>query len=170
MPSGGVRLSFVRHRLSRDFGNEPRTRRSGLARSLLTSLVVRRSGSKSPQVAIVADNERTLGDLQAYFERVGLASTGSREILDVLPVPSSVDVLVLFPDGYDATQVDELVSTTRRSRSKLFIILVTSAPQSFARSTQPDGQTMTPVVLSRPAFGWTIVDVIRTGTSPSPGA
>jgi len=127
--------------------------------------VARRTNSNGNHVAVIADNPQTLANLDSYFKRLGVTSSGSRSLEGDAAIPSSATALVLFPDDYESSAVEHLVTTLRRTRPKLFLVLVTSAPQHFGGATQPDGRTVPPLVLPRPAFGWTILDAIRSAES-----
>jgi len=123
--------------------------------------LARRTNSKSNHVAVIAENPQTLANLDAYFKRLGVTSSGSRSLTEKRAIPSAATALVLFPDDYSSGDVEAFVIALRRTRPKLFVVLVTSAPQNFGMVTQPDGRTVPPLVLPRPAFGWTILDAIR---------
>jgi len=123
--------------------------------------VLRRPPTKPSCVAVVADNQQTLDNLHSYFTRVGIASTGARELGDAVAVPSGVASLVLFPDDFEQRAVEAFILTLRSLRPKLLILLVTSTPQRLGTAVEPDGSSVPPLVLPRPAFGWTILDAIR---------
>lgn len=110
---------------------------------------------------MIAENPQTLANLDAYFKRVGVTSSGSRSLTEKGAIPSAATALVLFPDDYASGDVETFVIALRRTRPKLFVVLVTSAPQNFGLATQRDERTVPPLVLPRPAFGWTILDAIR---------
>jgi len=116
---------------------------------------------------VVAESQGTLDNLHSYFTRVGVTSTGARELGDVSMVPRDATSLVLFPDAFDYALVEGFVLALRRARLELRILLVSSAPQHLAAAVAPDGISVPPLVLPRPAFGWTILDAIRAGT-PEP--
>jgi len=99
--------------------------------------------------------------LGSYFEGVGVASSGAADLGNSAAIPRETTALVLFPDEYPNAGVEKFVLSLRRARPKLFILLVTSAPQNLGASVAPDGRTTPPVVLPKPAFGWTILDAIR---------
>jgi hypothetical protein len=115
-------------------------------------------------VTVVADNQQTLDNLQTYFARVGVASTGARELSGASVVPVHTTSLVLFPDDFERAQVESFILMLRHSRSDLLIVLVSSAPQHLGVAVAPDGCSVPPLVLPRPAFGWTILDAIRART------
>jgi DNA-binding response OmpR family regulator len=112
------------------------------------------------RVVVVADNHETLDGLHKYLTEAGAASTVSRGLRGVALGPD-VAALVVFPDGFDEDEVADCVRSLRKARPRLLIVLVTAAPQRFASIVAPDGRSLPPIVLPKPAFGWTILDAIR---------
>jgi hypothetical protein len=129
------------------------------------ALMRRAAPNKLGHVTVVADNPQTLENLYSYFARVGVDSSGARELPESSRVPSAATSLVLFPDDFEREQVEAFILSLRQSRPKLLVLLVTSAPQHFEAAVEPDGHSVPPVALPRPAFGWTILDAIR-GRAP----
>jgi hypothetical protein len=123
--------------------------------------VVRRSPPKSNHVTVVADNPQTLNGLDAYFKGAGVASNGIHKLQDVSMVPPAATAVVLFPDDFHRREVEAAVVSLRRARPKLLIVVVTGAPQHLGAALEPDGHSVPPLELPKPAFGWTILDAIR---------
>lgn len=129
---------------------------------------MRRHPSKPSYVSVVADNPQTLEELHSYFMRAGVTSSATRELDAVSMVPPAATAMVLFPDDFSATDVEERLLALRRARPKLLIVLVTGAPQHLSAALAPDGRSVPPLVLPKPAFGWTILDAIRGRASVVP--
>jgi hypothetical protein len=129
---------------------------------------MRRQSAKANHVTVVADNPETIDVLYSYFTRVGVTSNGTRELDAVSVVPPAATAVVLFPDDFKRSDVESTILALRRARPKLFIVLVTGAPQHLGAALEPDGRSVPPLVLPRPAFGWTILDAIRGRTSVVP--
>lgn len=123
--------------------------------------VLRRASANPSFVMVVADNPETLETLDSYFTRVGVTSVGTNQLGDASGVPSSASALVLFPDDFQHGAVESFIVAVRRSRPHLLVLLVSAAPQLFGAAVGPDGHSLLPVVLPKPAFGWTILDAIR---------
>jgi hypothetical protein len=123
--------------------------------------VVRRQSFKPSYVTIVAGNPQTIDVLYSYFERAGLTASATSELEAVAMIPSAATAVVLFPDDFGASEVAARLLTLRRARPKLLIVLVTGAPQHLGAALAPDGRSVPPLVLPKPAFGWTILDAIR---------
>ena len=124
-------------------------------------MVLRRTAPKSNYVTVVADNPETLDGLHAYFNGAGVASTGMHELHDVSMVPPAATAVVLFPDDFQRGEAEATILSLRRARPKLLIVVVTGAPQHLGAALEPDGRSAPPLVLPKPAFGWTILDAIR---------
>lgn len=116
---------------------------------------------ESFSVSVVADSRETIDGLQQYFQGAGIPSTAARVLLEVTLVPSAATALVLFPDEFHAEEVIGRISSLRVSRPDLLIVVVTNAPQRITEALKPDRDSLVPIVLSKPAFGWTILDSIR---------
>jgi hypothetical protein len=125
------------------------------------TIVVRRAPANPSFVTVVADNPKTVETLHCYFAGVGVTSTGTRQLGDVSLVPLRATTLVLFPDDFERADVEAFILALRRARPQLLVVLVSSAPQQLGAALEPDGHSLPPVVLPRPAFGWTILDAIR---------
>ena len=130
--------------------------------------MARRPASRPPRVVVVANNPQTIDVLDAYFKQVGVASNGTRELDPTSMVPAAATALVLFPDDFGHADIERAILRLRRARPKLLIVLVTGAPQHLAAALEPDGRSVPPLVLPRPAFGWTILDAIRARSKLSP--
>ena len=114
--------------------------------------------AKTLNVIVVADNRETLDGLHGYLSGAGIASQ-TRRTLGALP--TSTTVVVLFPDEFDAEAVTSAIGSLRSSRPKLQLVVITSTPQRYRPTLDPDGRSRLPVVLQKPAFGWTILDTLR---------
>lgn len=116
------------------------------------------------RVAIIADNTDTLDDLGPFLDRMGFPSCGIREI--VAPVAGEVAAIVLFPDDFAAPAVAAFILDERRRFPRVLLVLVTRRPDVWQPQVAPDGVSVTPIVLPKPAFGTAIVDAIRTLGTP----
>jgi hypothetical protein len=112
-------------------------------------------------VAVVADNPETLDGLHGYLSGAGVSSHATRVLGRSASFPADLSAIVIFPDELDAADVVARVAELRRARPRLLVVLVTSAPQRFFVAVQPDGRSLLPIVLPKPAFGWSILDAVR---------
>jgi hypothetical protein len=123
--------------------------------------VIRRSLAKRNHVTVIADNPQTREGLNAYLSAAGVASSTSRRLQAVSLVPRAATAVVVFPDDFQLDAVERALVSLRRARPNLLIVVVTGAPQRLGTALDPDGRSVAPLVLPKPAFGWTILDAIR---------
>jgi hypothetical protein len=112
-------------------------------------------------VTIIAGNRETMDGLQAYLQRVGVFSHTTRALGDSRMIPPASTAVVVFPDDFEVAEVIKHISTLRAARPRLLILLVTSEPQRLSPVLQIDEKSVLPIVLSKPPFGWSILDAIR---------
>lgn len=118
-------------------------------------------------VAVVADNPETVGDLHEYLTDAGIAVDPTRALRAAADLAASVSAVVMFPDDYEETAVMANIAALRSARPRLLILLVTSAPQRLGSAAGPDGETTQPLLLPKPAFGWSILEVVRAHAAVS---
>jgi len=111
-------------------------------------------------VAIVSKNPETLDGLEAYLQRAGVATVGTREIERSREVARSASSVVVFPDDFEWDAVLLALTTCLRTNPNALPVIVTNAPQRFESVAWPDGGII-PLVVPKPAWGWTILDAIR---------
>jgi hypothetical protein len=126
-----------------------------------TSSKLRRRSSARPHVVIVSDNGETLDGLQGYLQRAGMAARGTRQLSDALLDLESTTAVVVFPDDFAADEVMAVIASLARALPRVLRILVTRDPSRF-QTLAPSNETQTPpVIIAKPAWGWTILDTIR---------
>ena len=111
------------------------------------------------QVTIVATSAETLDGLQGYLTRAGLNARASRSMVGADADPCSV--VVLFPDDFATDDVLQELLRIRQERPNVLVVVVTNKPQRYAASVELDGKGQVPLVLPRPAWGFSILDAIR---------
>jgi len=111
------------------------------------------------RVAIVSKNAETLGGLAAYLERAGATTVGTHEVARSMRVGAGALAIVVFPDDFDWEAVVAALTACVRAHPRVLQVLVTNAPQRFDALGWPSGTT--PLVMAKPAWGWTILDAIR---------
>jgi hypothetical protein len=117
-------------------------------------------------VTIIGDNSKTVEGLAQYLSASGLHPRSLRRFPDAIESADLGDVLVLFPDEFETALVLSSVETLQRHQPRLRLLLVTSAPRTYELRVVADSAPK-PVVLPKPAFGWSIVDAIRAEASES---
>ena len=123
------------------------------------------SSKTSICVTVVAESAETIDGLHSYLGGAGVESRAIRAVRDASIVPVKSTAVVIFPDEFDVDDVAASITSLRAARPRLLILLVTGAPQRFRTALEPDGHSLPPIVLPKPAFGWTILDAIRAHAS-----
>ncbi|HEX7604203.1 MAG TPA: hypothetical protein VF316_21440 [Polyangiaceae bacterium] len=123
--------------------------------------------SASIHVTVIAESPETIDGLHAYLDGAGVESHAVQALRDAKRVPLKSTAVVIFPDEFVIDDVVASITSLRSARPRLLILLVTGAPQRFRPALEPDGKSLPPVVLPKPAFGWTILDAIRAHASAS---
>jgi hypothetical protein len=129
-----------------------------------------------PEVVIVASSSETVHGLESYLRASGVAAHGTTDIeeLSRLTRPRVV-ALVLFPDDFRWESVISAVAEASERGPHLLPILVTAhsrrfeqltggrigAPQARKASRRKVDERPHVLIVPRPAWGWTILDVIR---------
>ncbi len=126
------------------------------------------SSSRPLCVAVIAHSRETLDGLQAYLQAAGVSSRAARTLHEVAVISSATRAVVLFPDELDARAVLARVTALKAERPGLLLVIVTSHPVRVREMLDPDGPPPAPVVLPKPAFGWTILDAIREHAGSEP--
>jgi hypothetical protein len=120
-----------------------------------------RKTAKQIQVCVLSGNPKTLGELRAYFDRVGIPAHGSKLVRDAERIAAATTAVVLFPDDFELAEVEASLRALRRDRPHVVVVLITREPARLGAAIAPDGRSIPPIVLPRPSFGWTILDAIR---------
>jgi len=110
-------------------------------------------------VTIVAESAETRDGLKSYLAHAGVAARGTARLGDIDPEPCTA--VVLFPDEFAHGAVVRELSRLRRDRPQLLPLLVTREPERYLELAEPDTGPSSPIVIPKPAWGWTILDAIR---------
>jgi hypothetical protein len=112
-------------------------------------------------VTVIAENPETIDGLQDYLQGTGVLSHGTMVCCDEATIPSDITAVVLFPDEFDPKVLVTRLLSLRAARPQLRIVVVTSSARRFRPALDPYSESLLPVVLAKPAFGWTILDAVR---------
>lgn len=112
------------------------------------------------RVAIVTKNEETLHGLEAYLQRAGAKTIGTREIERAAEIVSDVAAVVVFPDDFEWSAVVPALVECMTSNRRALAVIVTNAPQRFEPLVWPQ-DAAPPLLVPKPAWGFTILDAIR---------
>ena len=125
---------------------------------------MRNTPQRTLHVTIVAVNAETLDGLQGYLSLAGLDAHGTRRLGELGRRPCSA--VVFFPDEFSRTTVLRELLRLRREHPTVLPLLVTSEPQRYCGIHEPSGEALQPVVIPKPAWGWTILEAIQRRTAP----
>jgi hypothetical protein len=134
---------------------------SRVASRLLLAGVMRTrpAAAGSRQVAIVSTNPETLDGLETYLRSVGIRARGWRRLEDCSDLTStSTLAVILFPDDFPWEAVIATVAELATRCGTTLRLLVTGQPKKYERLVEAGEHV---VVISRPVWGWTILDAIR---------
>jgi hypothetical protein len=132
-----------------------------MARELLPRSAVPKKASPSERVAVVASNPETVDGVATYLGNSGIVTRGSCAIDALSSLASTSAALVFFPDEYAAGRAVSVLRDVQRARPRLFIVVVTKHPQRFKSVLDTNGRSVTPLLLPKPSFGWSILDALR---------
>ncbi len=110
---------------------------------------------------IISASGETSRELRQYLAAAGVQAavhTG----LSRAHVAASERALVLFPDDFAAEDVIAHLQTVRAAWPAARLVVVTAQPQRFERAVARDGCGLGLIALPRPAFGWAILEAIRS--------
>jgi hypothetical protein len=113
------------------------------------------------EVTVFARHAETLNGLEAYFRDAGVRSRGSLALPPAPLLPNTTAAVVLFPDDFPEPEVVSTIQALRDARPSVLLVVVTGQPKRLGASLDPDGRSLQPVLLAKPAFGWNILDAVR---------
>ncbi len=119
-------------------------------------------------VTIVSDNPETIDGLETYLRAAGVTTQSTRYLeKSRTMIPPSGAALVLFPDDFPNAAVLATVADLRMERPRALLVLVTREPKQFQALPSIAG-AVPPLVVHKPAWGWTILDAIRANIDVAP--
>jgi hypothetical protein len=119
---------------------------------------------ESLRVTVIGDNAQTIEGLRRYLSSAGVESQATRILSEGTVNLPDVDAMVIFPDEFRTDEVVTSVETLQKERPQLRLLLVTSSPRSYLGTRLMDVE-LPPIILPKPAFGWSILDAIRESFS-----
>ena len=117
-------------------------------------------------MAIISDNPETLDGLHEYLQGAGIATYGSRQLAAPLLMSRPLAAVVLFPDDFLTGDVFDLVTRLLRARPTVRALLVTGTPHRYEPLAALRAVRAVPIIIPKPAWGWTILDSIRAHLVP----
>lgn len=119
-------------------------------------------------VTVVARQRETVDGLCDYLGGAGVRTTGATDLAHLSAgVPADSVVVVVFPDDFMFLAVAAEVASLRTARADMLVVLVTNDARRFeALPTIDTGYD--PVVIPKPAWGWTILETIHARLEAGP--
>jgi len=112
-------------------------------------------------VTIVSDKPETLDGLRVYLRQAGVDAHGTRQLDTTESGGLAPSAVVFFPDEFGIDDVVCEVTRLRRERPHVVSVIVTREARRFAEAFDDDEADPAPIVIPKPAWGWTILDAIR---------
>jgi hypothetical protein len=129
--------------------------------------VLRRTPERAggcPSTLVVCDDDDTLLRLRDYLSRAGVQTRATRQLTDVRK-PSS-EAIVLLPDDFDVREVTDGLTRLLSRPQVPFLIIVTAGPRLFESLIEKLGKADSVVIIPKPVWGWTILDLLRGWLGP----
>jgi hypothetical protein len=121
------------------------------------------SSSSTPPTLVVCDDDDMIIRLRDYLVRAGVETRATRRLADAWVRPAN-ECIVLLPDDFSAGEVtDGLVQLLSRASSPL-VIVITAGPPLYEPLIESLGNRESVVIMPKPVWGWTIVDLLRQWT------
>ena len=125
-----------------------------------------KAGDLDLEVAIISDNPETLDGLREYLEGAGITTYGSRQLATPLLMSRPLAAVVFFPDDFRTGDVFDLVTRLLRDRPNVRALIVTGDPRRYEPLVALRAVSAVPIIIPKPAWGWTILDSIRADLVP----
>ena len=120
------------------------------------------------RVSIVSNNAETIDGLQEYLAKAGVSCQTIRSIRELARTAADAATsAIIFPDDFADVDMISFLKGLRRDRPKFLAVLITREPQRYREAVEPDGRSVSPLVLPRPSFGWEILDAVRAHAEAS---
>jgi hypothetical protein len=120
---------------------------------------VSESVQHAPQALVVSSNARARDDIIESLRAAKVGVVGTEHIdRCICEIPAGTSLVVLLPDDYRLDQVVGVLFALRRERPDVHAVLVTEAPERFARLMVIADNAPPPSIIQKPAPAWTILE------------
>jgi hypothetical protein len=123
---------------------------------------------RAASVLVLSHSSETLDGLTAYFERAGVSCESRRVVNPLARLPVATRALVMFPDDFPSHEIANFLAVMGARRPDLVLVIVTRNAAAYTGLRASTGQLLNATVLPKPAFGWTILDLIRAAVGCGP--
>ena len=119
-------------------------------------------------ITVVARNSETVAALREYLTGAGVATSGQSQVANLATaVPQGCRVVIVFPDDFMFLAVAAELASLQATRPSLLTVLVTNDPRRYEALPLRD-DAFEPVVIPKPAWGWTILETVRARMNGDP--
>ena len=129
-----------------------------LGTPMRNEMAARLAREEQMNVLIVCDNDETLLGLRGYLIGAGVNAHATRRLSDAWGQSGTVEAMVLFPDDFDPQEVSDGLTRSLQKFPRTLAVVVTGDPQRFNSLVAGFRSS---VVMAKPAWSWTILDVLR---------
>jgi hypothetical protein len=109
---------------------------------------------------VVCDDEDTSLQLRDYLAQAGVRARATRQLDDAWRQDGS-GAIVLLPDAFDPGAVTDGLRRLSSRSPPPWVIVVTAVPRLFEPLLESWGHPDSVVVMPKPVWGWTILDLLR---------
>ena len=113
------------------------------------------------QALVVCDDEDTSIQLRDYLVQAGVGARATRQLDDAWRQDGG-GAIVLLPDDFDAGAVTAGLSRLSSRSPPPLVIVITAVPRLFEPLIDSWGSPDSVVVMPKPVWGWTILDLLRS--------
>jgi hypothetical protein len=110
------------------------------------------------RLALVSTDPETLDGIQQYFERMGATVRSVIRLDKAISNVQAADGVLVFPDDYPYNHALSFVLAL----DVKVIVVVTADVERFQTSLRDAACSKHVLVLQRPAWGWMLLDAVRT--------
>jgi hypothetical protein len=110
------------------------------------------------QLALISSDRRTVDGLKRYFEHFGARLCSISDLEEALSSVSGADAVFLFADDYPGKNTLSAALGLSVKR----VVVVTSEVARFKAAIAAASAEPKVVVLQRPAWGWMLLDAVRS--------
>ncbi len=117
-----------------------------------------------PYVTVIGDHARTIEGLRQYLNAAGVYSVVMRQLPDRTTDLALGIAVIIFPDDFETQEVLATIEALQQRNPRLWLLVVTSFPRNFQVTRLMD-RARPPIIMPKPAFGWSILDELRAISS-----
>jgi hypothetical protein len=114
-------------------------------------------------VTIVSNNNQTIDGVESYLTLFGARVSIATSLEDVPIEGAHTNALILFADDFARGDALATFERLQFAAPGMLLVVVTDSVQMYSASASRKGTRENLVVLQRPAWGWMLIDALRSG-------